>query len=58
MSITQLILSHINILWHYVKMIPILYKIKEIFGVIVHMNVDRAIFLLFHDDQDTKSDYF
>ena len=54
MSISQLILTHVNILRHYVTMICIIYKMGEKNGVILHLNVSRAIFLLFNDDQDTK----
>ena len=54
MSICQLILTHIQRLGKYVTMIFILCKMGESNGVFLHITVVVAIFLLFHDDQDTK----
>ena len=54
MSMSQLILTHIHVLRHYVTMIFIICKMGESNGVFLHITVVVAIFLLFHDDQDTK----
>ena len=56
MIISELVLTNINILRHYVKMIFILYKMGENIGVILRITVVVAIFLLFYDDWATKSE--
>ena len=58
MSTYRLIFTHINIskgLWD--NYIHTLQKVRNV-GVIIHTTVARAIFLLFYDDQDTKSELF
>ena len=54
MSISQLILTHIHVLRHYVTMIFILYKMGESNGVFLHITVAVAIFLMFHYNKDTE----
>ena len=54
MSISQLILNHIQRFRHYVTMIFIICKMGESNGVFLHITVVIAIFLIFHDDQDTE----
>ena len=50
MSISQLIFAHISIykdiLDNYIHTI----KTEELFVVIIHMNVDRTVSILFYDD--------
>ena len=55
MRISQLILTHINIVRHYVTMISILYKMGEKKGVILHITVVVATILIFYDDKNIDS---
>ena len=55
MSTSQLILTYIYILRLSVTMISIIYKMGGNNGVILHITVVVAIFLLFYDDKNTYS---